>query len=71
MHKASGVMPQHVTQPVTTLTQHVCQQSLDVAPIVVETLKEQLDVCSELFVVIGSGQCLAGRPVVKLARAVR
>jgi hypothetical protein len=66
--QGTRLMPQNVTQPVTALTEHVCQQPLDIAPVVVETLKEQLDVRCKLLVMIRSGQRLTRRPVVKLAR---
>src|SRR5882724_5431119 len=69
--QGSRLMAQHISKPVTALAQHVRQQSLDIAPVVIEALEQQLHVFGKLWIFIRSGQRLAGRSVVQLVWPLR
>src|SRR5882762_5565682 len=59
---------EHVAQPVSPLLQHVCEQPLDVVPMVVETLEQQLRVCAEHGIGLRGQQRAARRTAIQLLR---
>ncbi len=64
------LVPQHIAQPVAALLEHVREQLLDVAPIVVQTLKEKLDIPTEVRIALRGHE---GRPrgaVIQLPRPI-
>jgi len=64
------LVPQYISKPVTALTQHVREQPLDVAPIIVEPLKQQLHIHGKLLVMIRGRQSLTGSAIVELVRSL-
>ena len=59
---------QHVAQPVSALSQHVREQPLDVVPMVVETLEQQLGGCAEHGIGLRGEQRAARRTPIQLPR---
>ena len=45
--QSARLVAQYISKPMTALTQHLCEQSLNIGPVVVETLEQKFDVRTE------------------------
>ena len=68
--KGPWSMLEHVPQPVPPLLEHLCKQPLDVVPVIIESLEQQLDIRAELRIVLGGSQRQPRRPMTQLERPV-
>ena len=65
------LVAQHVTQPVAALREHFREQPLDVAPVVVDAIEQQLDVGGERSIASPSMSTRARGAVIQLLRPLR
>src|ERR1700720_3879153 len=64
-------VPQHVAEPMPAFLQHARQETLDIAPVIVEPLKQELHVSAELCICLREDQSATCSAVVKLPRPIR